>query len=338
MIFKNKENKREYPFDDKKNERKPKQSSMTSFFGLKNVNQTTITTKFNKQLWIQGLTENQKELLKLEIECLHESWLNIYSWSHYTPLSTVKVVILGQDPYHNYNQAHGLCFSVRPPTQSPPSLRNIFIALQNDYPSFNIPKNGLLTPWAKRGVLLLNSSLTVRAHQAGSHAQKGWEEFTSKIIQAVQKCRVNGVVFLAWGSPACKRVENIDEKIHLVLKSVHPSPLSANKGFFNCGHFKKANEWLFKKYGEDGIIDWNCLNTEQITDSSKISTSILNDHTNLKTDISEIYLNSKNKEISQEEITTPSISRDELTAMESSITLEELDNSLSSDDSKSEEK
>ncbi|KAG5439348.1 hypothetical protein PCK2_000846 [Pneumocystis canis] len=306
MTLKNKENKREFPFNEHKNEKRHKQSSMMSFFGLNNFNQT-IMTKFNKQVWIQGLTEQQRELLKLEIECLHESWLSlksflkqekkshtifppdedkdIYSWSHYTPLNTVKVVILGQDPYHNYNQAHGLCFSVRPPTPPPPSLKNIFIALQNDYPSFNIPKDGLLTPWAKRGVLLLNSSLT--------------------------------------------------EKNHLVLKSVHPSPLSASKGFFNCGHFKKANEWLSKKYGEDGIIDWNCLYTEQTTNSSKTLTSILNDHTNLKTGLSETYLDSESKEVRQDTITTPSLSRDELTTIESSITLEELDNSLSSDDTKS---
>ncbi|KAG4306092.1 hypothetical protein PORY_000080 [Pneumocystis oryctolagi] len=259
---------------------------------------------------------------------------DIYSWSYYTPLNTVKVVILGQDPYHNYNQAHGLCFSVCPPTPPPPSLKNIFIALQNDYPSFNIPKNGLLTPWAKRGVLLLNSSLTVRAHQAGSHAQKGWEEFTSKVIQVVQKNRINGVVFLAWGSSASKRVENVDKNVHLVLKSVHPSPLSASKGFFNCGHFKKANEWLSKRYGENEIIDWNCLNTEYV-DTSKTSASILDNQTESKTIVPKTYPDLQNEKTNQEKIDDINFFQKELVEIESSITLEDLDEGLSSDNSKS---
>ncbi|KTW26852.1 uracil-DNA glycosylase [Pneumocystis jirovecii RU7] len=369
MNFKKRKEERNPLSEQTNTEKRAKQSSMTSFFRLKNTNQTAITTKFNKQRWIEGLTEDQKELLKLEIEFLHESWFNvlkdeftkpyflqerdiikilknflkqekkthtifppekdIYSWSHYTPLNTVKVVILGQDPYHNYNQAHGLCFSVRPPTPPPPSLKNIFIALQNDYPSFNTPKNGLLTPWAKRGVLLLNSSLTVRAHQAGSHAQKGWEEFTNKVIQAVQKNRVNGVVFLAWGSPAAKRVENVDKNIHLVLKSVHPSPLSASRGFFNCGHFKKTNEWLSKRYGDEGVINWDCLSTDQ-TGFSEIPVSLLNNHADSVITTPKIHSDSQRRKKNN-----ISLSQEELTAMESSITLEELDDNLSSDHSKS---
>jgi uracil-DNA glycosylase len=170
----------------------------------------------------------------------------------------VKVVILGQDPYHNFNQAHGLCFSTRPPTPAPPSLKNIYIALKKDYPSFSPPpKNGgLLTPWADRGILLLNTCLTVRAHEANSHSGKGWEKFTQKVIELVVQKRTNGVVFLAWGTPAQKSVKGVSSR-HLVLKSVHPSPLSAMKGFFDCGHFKKANEWLKDRYGDEGEFDWN---------------------------------------------------------------------------------
>lgn len=140
--------------------------------------------------------------------------------------------MLGQDPYHNFNQAHGLCFSVRPPTPAPPSLKNIYTLLKKEYPSFSPPpKNGgLLTPWADRGVLLLNTVLTVRAHNANSHAGKGWEKFTQKVIDTVVKERRNGVVFLAWGTPAQKRCQGVAGK-HLVLKSVHPSPLSAARGF-----------------------------------------------------------------------------------------------------------
>ena len=179
--------------------------------------------------------------------------------SRHTPLNTVKAVILGQDPYHNINQAHGLAFSVRPPTPAPPSLKNIYIALKNDYATFSPPPNkgGLLTPWADRGVLLLNTCLTVRAHEANSHANRGWEKFTQKVIDVVAAKRTNGVVFLAWGSPAGKRVSKVDRKRHLVLQSVHPSPLSASRGWFDCGHFKKTNEWLIKRYGEGGEVDWN---------------------------------------------------------------------------------
>jgi uracil-DNA glycosylase len=159
--------------------------------------------------------------------------------SRHTPLNTVKAVILGQDPYHNHNQAHGLCFSVRPPTPAPPSLQNIYKALKKEYPSFEPPPNkgGLLTPWADRGVLLLNTCLTVRAHEANSHSGKGWEKFTQKVIDLVCQKRTHGVVFLAWGSPAQKRCAGINGSKHYVLKSVHPSPLSAHKGFVSFPSF-----------------------------------------------------------------------------------------------------
>lgn len=142
-------------------------------------------------------------------------------------------MVLGQDPYHNVGQAHGLSFSVRPPNPAPPSLKNIYIALKKDYPSFNPPPNrgGLLTPWANNGVLMLNTCLTVRAHEPNSHANHGWEKFTQKVIDIVAKTRTRGVVFLAWGTPAGKRVGKINKEKHCVLQSVHPSPYSADKGF-----------------------------------------------------------------------------------------------------------
>jgi uracil-DNA glycosylase len=135
----------------------------------------------------------------------------------------------------------------------------MYIALKNDYPSFTPPpkNSGLLTPWAEQGVLMLNTCLTVRAHEANSHSNKGWERFTQKVIDTVAKVRGRGVVFLAWGNPAAKRVAKINKAKHLVLQSVHPSPLSAARGFMTCGHFKKTNEWLAQRYGVDGIIDWN---------------------------------------------------------------------------------
>lgn len=168
-------------------------------------------------------------------------------------------MILGQDPYHNDNQAHGLCFSVRPPTKAPPSLKNMYIALKNDYPDFAAPPNnsGLLTPWAEHGVLMLNACLTVRAHEPNSHANRGWERFTQKVINLVAQKRTRGVVFMAWGKAAADRVAKVDTKRHLILKCPHPSPYSASKGFLDCGHFKKCNEWLALRYGENGVIDWD---------------------------------------------------------------------------------
>jgi uracil-DNA glycosylase len=134
----------------------------------------------------------------------------------------------------------------------------MYIALKNDYPTFVAPPNkgGLLTPWADRGVLMLNTCLTVRAHEAFSHANRGWERLTQKVIDLVAQKRTRGVVFMAWGTPAGKRVQKVDKQKHLVLQSVHPSPLSASRGFFECGHFRKANNWLVQRYGPEGEIDW----------------------------------------------------------------------------------
>lgn len=160
-----------------------------------------------------------------------------------TPLDQVKVVILGQDPYHNEGQAHGLSFSVPKGIVTPPSLRNIYKELQQDIPCFETPADGDLTSWAKQGVLLLNATLTVRAHQAGSHQKKGWEEFTDAIIQIIAD-RCEHVVFLLWGGYAKKKSVMIDSRKHLLLFSAHPSPLSAYRGFLGCGHFSKANIYL----------------------------------------------------------------------------------------------
>ncbi|KIJ63259.1 hypothetical protein HYDPIDRAFT_29521 [Hydnomerulius pinastri MD-312] len=199
----------------------------------------------------------------------------IYSWSRLTPLDAVKAIVIGQDPYHNVGQAHGLSFSVLPPTKLPGSLKNIYKQLSADIPSFTPPKTGDLSPLAKAGVLWLNTVLTVRAHKANSHAKKGWESFTDAVIKAVlERGDGRGVVFFAWGLPAQQTIGRlgINEDKHLVLRSVHPSPLSAYKGFLGNEHFKKANEWLRERNGEE--IDWTVLSaTGTKTSRSAASTS-----------------------------------------------------------------
>lgn len=161
------------------------------------------------------------------------------------PFNNVKVVIIGQDPYHGAGQAHGLCFSVNEGITFPPSLRNIFKELNNDL-GLAIPQNGDLSHWAKQGVLLLNATLTVRAHEAGSHQNKGWETFTDQVIKIVAEQKQH-VVFLLWGAYAQRKGILIDKSKHLVLESVHPSPLSASRGFFGNHHFSKANSFLESK-------------------------------------------------------------------------------------------
>ena len=162
------------------------------------------------------------------------------------PLDKVKVVILGQDPYHGVGQAHGLCFSVNEDFAMPPSLINIFKEIESDLKK-QYPSNGNLERWAKQGVLLLNATLTVRAHQAGSHQGKGWEKFTDKVIEVISKEK-QGVVFLLWGGYAKKKATKVDGKKHLILTSGHPSPLSANRGYwFGNRHFSKANAYLEEK-------------------------------------------------------------------------------------------
>ncbi len=177
----------------------------------------------------------------------------IFSAFNHTPFNVVKVVIIGQDPYHGPGQAHGLCFSVPEGIKIPPSLRNIYKELISDI-GITAPTKGDLTNWAKQGVLLLNATLTVRAHEAGSHQKKGWEQFTDQCIKNVSDQR-DHVVFLLWGAFAQKKSKLIDENKHLILKAVHPSPLSAHRGFFGCKHFSKTNEYLVN-HGMQAI-DWN---------------------------------------------------------------------------------
>lgn len=169
-----------------------------------------------------------------------------------TPFEAVKVVILGQDPYHGPGQAHGLSFSVPPGVPPPPSLLNIFAELQRE-PGIPRPDHGCLIPWARQGVLLLNAVLTVERGQAGSHAGKGWEGFTDVCIDALNRER-EGLVFLLWGSYAQQKGKLIDSRRHRVLKAPHPSPLSAHRGFIGCGHFARANEYL-RAQGKTPI-DW----------------------------------------------------------------------------------
>lgn len=166
----------------------------------------------------------------------------IFNAFNLTPFDKVKVVILGQDPYHEPGQAHGLCFSVQPGTKFPPSLLNIFQELYSDI-GMPIPMTGNLDGWARQGVLLLNATLTVRAHQAGSHQHHGWETFTDAAIQRLSEQK-NGIVFLLWGSYAQAKEALIDHNKHFILKAPHPSPLSAYRGFFGCKHFSKTNQLL----------------------------------------------------------------------------------------------
>ena len=173
-----------------------------------------------------------------------------------TPLSQVKAVILGQDPYHGYGQAMGLCFSVRPGVEVPPSLVNIYQELHDDCGCY-IPNNGCLTKWARQGVLLLNTVLTVRAHQANSHRGIGWEEFTDAAIRVLNQ-QDRPIVFLLWGRPAQMKKEMLNNPRHLILEAPHPSPLSAFRGFFGCRHFSRTNEFWEKNGVEP--IDWQIEN------------------------------------------------------------------------------
>lgn len=171
-----------------------------------------------------------------------------------TPFDKIKVVILGQDPYHGPGQAHGLCFSVKNGIKTPPSLVNMYKELAEDISGFNIPNHGYLQKWAEQGVLLLNTVLTVEQGQAHSHKHLGWERFTDQVIKQVSDFG-EGIVFLLWGSHAQKKGASIDTKKHFVLKAPHPSPLSAHRGFFGCKHFSKTNA-LLEKQGKT-TIDWS---------------------------------------------------------------------------------
>lgn len=177
----------------------------------------------------------------------------IFNALHCTPFDSVRVVILGQDPYHGPNQAHGLCFSVRPPTPAPPSLVNIFSELESDL-GIKRPRHGNLESWARQGVLLLNAVLTVEEGKPGSHALRGWERFTDRVVREINDKREH-VVFMLWGSYAQKKGAHVDRTKHLVLEAPHPSPLSAHRGFLGCRHFSQANEYL-AKHGLP-TVDWH---------------------------------------------------------------------------------
>ncbi len=181
---------------------------------------------------------------------------DIFTAFHLTPLSQVKVVIIGQDPYHNVGQAHGLCFSVKPDVEIPPSLVNIYQELREDLGCY-IPNNGYLVKWARQGVLMLNTVLTVRAHQANSHHGKGWEEFTNAAIRALNE-QNRPIVFILWGRPAQMKESMLNNPNHLILKAPHPSPLSAYRGFFGSRPFSQTNNYL-QSHGIEPI-DWQIEN------------------------------------------------------------------------------
>ncbi len=181
---------------------------------------------------------------------------DLFNAFHLTPLHQVKAVILGQDPYHNIGQAHGLCFSVKPGVEIPPSLENIYKELHDDLGCY-IPNNGYLVKWAEQGVLLLNTVLTVRAHQANSHRNIGWEEFTDAAIRTLNQ-EDRPIAFLLWGTPAQQKKAMLHNPNHLILEAPHPSPLSAYRGFFGCRHFSQCNAFLEKNGVEP--IDWQIEN------------------------------------------------------------------------------
>lgn len=187
---------------------------------------------------------------------IYPNMYDLFNALHYTPYSKVKVVILGQDPYHGPKQAHGLSFSVNPGVKAPPSLLNMYKELQSDLGCY-IPNNGYLKKWADQGVLLLNTVLTVRAGEANSHKNKGWEEFTTKIIQVLNE-KETPIVFILWGNNAISKTSLITNKKHLIIKSVHPSPLSASRGFFGSKPFSQTNNFLIST--NQAPIDWQIEN------------------------------------------------------------------------------
>ena len=215
----------------------------------KNLLEDELSKPYMKELW----TFLEAELEKGKV--IYPTRKDIFNALNLTPFNQVKVVILGQDPYHGPNQAHGLCFSVKPGVKIPPSLVNIFKELNEDQ-AITPPKEGSLIKWAERGVLLLNNVLTVEAGQAGSHHHKGWEKFTDKIVELLNENKEH-LVFILWGSPAQKKAANVDQSRHFVIKSVHPSPLSSYRGFFGSSPFSKTNDYLKSK--SKNPIDWSLI-------------------------------------------------------------------------------
>ena len=213
-----------------------------------------ISDEFRKPYYAQLFQFVKKEYSTYVVYPPAEDIFNAF---HFTPLSKVKVVILGQDPYHNVNQAHGLSFPVKPDQKEiPPSLVNIYQELHEDLGCY-IPNNGYLKKCADQGVLMLNTVLTVRAHQANSHQGRGWEQFTDAVIEAVNR-QDRPVVYMLWGRPAQSKIPMLTNPKHLILKASHPSPLSAFRGFFGCRHFSQANDFL-KSHGVEPI-DWQIEN------------------------------------------------------------------------------
>lgn len=210
-----------------------------------------LSSEFSEpyMLELKKFLTQEKQLKKI----IYPKSSEIFNAFSCTPINQVKVVIVGQDPYHGVNQAHGLCFSVLPNISPPPSLLNIYKELQNDL-NIKQPKHGCLISWAKQGILLLNSILTVEHGMAGSHHNKGWELFTDKVIEVLNNYS-NRIIFLLWGAYAAKKCQAINLNKHFVLKAAHPSPFSANKGFFGCKHFSTTN-MLLKQLGKDPI-DWS---------------------------------------------------------------------------------
>ena len=208
-----------------------------------------LLKEFNKDYFIK-----LKQFLKKKKKhhSIYPKGKDIFNAFNYTPFNKVKVVILGQDPYHGMGQAHGLSFSVPDGVKQPPSLKNIFKEIASDL-NLPLPETGNLSPWAKQGVLLLNATLSVRVKQAGSHQKKGWEEFTDSVIQNISQ-KKEGVIFLLWGRFAQDKAELIDKNKHHILTAPHPSPFSVYRGFFGCKHFSKTNKLL----AEQGLkeIDW----------------------------------------------------------------------------------
>ena len=220
-----------------------------------------ITNDWDEQLHAEYRKPYYKQLYNKIVEeynnyVIYPPSEEIFTAFHLTPLSKVKVVILGQDPYHEEGQAHGLSFSVKPGIDIPPSLVNIYSELQSDLGCY-IPNNGYLTKWAEQGVLMLNTLLTVRAHQAFSHKGIGWEEFTDAAIKALNE-QERPIVFLLWGKPAQQKAAMLNNPKHLILTAPHPSPLSAYRGFFGCKHFSQANAFL-ESHGIEPI-DWQIDN------------------------------------------------------------------------------
>lgn len=210
-----------------------------------------LKQEFNKPYFQQVVTFLKTE--KLQKKVIYPPGSLIFNAFDQTPFANVKVVILGQDPYHGPGQAHGLCFSVADGVQPPPSLINIYKEIEADIGVGMSPRYGNLTKWAQQGVLLLNAFLTVRANEPASHSKIGWEEFTNAVIKKISDEK-KGVVFLLWGKFAQEKQVLIDETKHHVLKAAHPSPFSADKGFFGCKHFSKTNELLIQQGLEP--IDW----------------------------------------------------------------------------------